>query len=784
MRKNLFIALAVLTGLVILMTTCDRFEDVELLERKALKENLGLTTVNIAAIQGVKAPVTGGIPVQNKVGNDQYTGTVTWSPNDTTFKGGIKYTATITLKPKDGYTLQMVKANFFTVAGADSVTNSANSGVIKAVFSTMLIDNVWANGTVSSGSEQWFKFTATASTQYIHFTPGSLLSLYVQVYDSNGNEIGSQTLLSSSLSIKYISRTVTSGQTYYISVVTLNGTVGTYQIAFNESTTAPPHLITLNSVTANGSSTQTTTQLTLTFDNAIDGLSASDITLSGVSGISKGTLSGSNPYTLPISDFYSSGTLSVAVAKSGYNINGSPKTVDIYYRTVTLNSVTANGSSTQTTTQLTLIFNNAIDGLSASDITLSGVSGVSKGTLSGSNPYTLPISGFSSGGTLSVAVAKSGYIINGSPKTVGIYYRTVTLNSVTANGSLTQTTTQLTLTFDNAIDGLFASDITLSGVSGVNKGTLSGSNPYTLPISGFTSDGTLNVAVVKSSYIISGSPKTVDIYCYLAVEMIQIPGGSFQMGSNSDTYNEQPVHTVTLSGFYMGKYEVTQEQWLAVMGNNPSNFTSSPASGEVQNKRPVERVSWYDALVFCNKLSMREGLSPAYRISGSTDTAIWGMPWDSKATWDAVEIVAGSTGYRLPTEAQWEYAARGGNGSPGNYTYSGSNTVGDVAWYGSNSGSKTHEVGKKAPNGLGLYDMSGNVWEWCWDWYGDYSSGMQTNPGGAGSGSERVIRGGSWKADNSTRSARRGYQNPSSYDIYDNLNGRDHEGLGFRLVRP
>ena len=269
-----------------------------------------------------------------------------------------------------------------------------------------------------------------------------------------------------------------------------------------------------------------------------------------------------------------------------------------------------------------------------------------------------------------------------------------------------------------------------------------------------------------------GSSTTVNI------EMVSIPAGTFMMGSPTsepDRNNDETQHSVTLSGFYIGKYQVTQEQWIAVMGNNPSYFTSSPATGEVQSKRPVEWVSWYDTLVFCNKLSMREGLSPAYRISGSTDPANWGtIPTSSNSTWDAVQIVTGSSGYRLPTEAQWEYAARGGNGSPGNYTYSGSNTIGDVAWYTSNSGSKTHEVGKKAPNGLGLYDMSGNVWEWCWDWYGSYSSEVQTDPSGADSGSDRVLRGSCWYLSaGNARSAHRNGENPN----YSNIN------LGFRLVR-
>jgi fibronectin type 3 domain-containing protein len=371
----------------------------------------------------------------------------------------------------------------------------------------------------------------------------------------------------------------------------------------------------LSSVWANGSTRETTTDLTLEFSDVIQGLSTNDITLIGVSGVVKGTLGGSGPtYTLPISGFSSSGTLSVAVLKSGYTVNSSPSTVNIFYysvgggnsglvanwhnseadadapyyqtplyeftadgdfyyngytgnyvysatnSTVTIldifgdvigtadysisgtkltlsnvtgnvltagdyykkaeyvsfSSVSADGSSSLTTTQLTLTFGKEISGLTADDITLSNVSGVVKGTLSGSGlTYTLPISGFSSGGTLSVAVAKPGYNINGSPRTVSIFcVGEVTFTGLTANGSSTQTTTQLTLTFSQAITGLTASDITLSGMT-VNKGTLSGSGPtYTLGISGVTTDGTLSVAVAKSGYIISDSSKTVTVYYY------------------------------------------------------------------------------------------------------------------------------------------------------------------------------------------------------------------------------------------------------------------------------
>jgi formylglycine-generating enzyme required for sulfatase activity len=250
--------------------------------------------------------------------------------------------------------------------------------------------------------------------------------------------------------------------------------------------------------------------------------------------------------------------------------------------------------------------------------------------------------------------------------------------------------------------------------------------------------------------------------------MVRIQGGTFQMGSDNGDSDEKPVHTVTLSGFYMGKYEVTQKEYQAIMGTNPSSSKG--------DNLPVTHVSWYDALVFCNKLSIAEGLNPVYRISGSTNPSDWGtVPTSSNSTWDAAVIVSGSNGYRLPTEAQWEYAARGGNGSPGDYTYSGGNNISDVAWYSDNSGNSAYAVGTKQPNGLGLYDMSGNVWEWCWDWYGTYSSGAQTDPVGAVSGAGRVGRGGGWNAAaRYVRSTFRGSYSPS-YRF---------SNLGFRLVRP
>ena len=196
----------------------------------------------------------------------------------------------------------------------------------------------------------------------------------------------------------------------------------------------------------------------------------------------------------------------------------------------------------------------------------------------------------------------------------------------------------------------------------------------------------------------------------VSFKMIAVEGGTFKMGATAEQQDpgsdEKPVHNVTLSNYCMGETEVTQALWQAVMGSNPSRFAGS--------NNPVEKVSYDDCITFINKLNTL--------LSGQ-------LPSGRK--------------FRLPTEAEWEYAARGGNRSRG-YRYSGSDNLGSVAWYTDNSGNKTHQVKQKQANELGLYDMSGNVWEWCNDWFGDYSSSSQTNPKGPLLASYRVLRGGSW----------------------------------------
>jgi len=241
----------------------------------------------------------------------------------------------------------------------------------------------------------------------------------------------------------------------------------------------------------------------------------------------------------------------------------------------------------------------------------------------------------------------------------------------------------------------------------------------------------------KTSITAKSKGKNKEILSGQDNEMVFIQGGTFEMGDvwGDGDEDERPVHTVTVSDFYMSKYEVTQKLWKEVMGNNPSSFSGC-------DDCPVENVSWNDIQEFLKKLNRKTGKN-----------------------------------YRLPYEAEWEYAARGGGKK--DYKYSGSNNADEVAWYDGNSGGKTHPVGTKKPNALGLYDMSGNVWEWCEDWYDDnyYKNSPTVNPKGPGSGTFRVLRGGSW--GNNAWDIRVANRNRYSPDRRNN-----NYDVGFRLCVP
>jgi len=261
---------------------------------------------------------------------------------------------------------------------------------------------------------------------------------------------------------------------------------------------------------------------------------------------------------------------------------------------------------------------------------------------------------------------------------------------------------------------------------------------------------------------------------WILTNMVGVPKGSFKMGIDAIVQEgEGPQHDVTITNdFYISSYEVTQALFESVMGYNPSVFKGS--------NLPVETVNWYEAVEFCNKLSEQGGLTPVYTLSNRTPAT--GYP----ITRMKVTVNWDNNGYRLPTEAEWEYASKGGNGSPGNYVYSGSDNLGSVAWYLGNSGNTTHAVGTKAPNGLGIYDMSGNVWEWCWDQYEKdyYAHSPLSDPRGSGNNTvdndrTRVMRGGCFSSDDVRPRSVNRWRHIPSYNV--DTNGIS-EYQGFRIV--
>jgi len=356
------------------------------------------------------------------------------------------------------------------------------------------------------------------------------------------------------------------------------------------------------------------------------------------------------------------------------------------------------------------------------------------------------------------------------------------VTTITETAQYTGTITWTPSDSSYAASTLYTANIVLTAKAGW---TLTGVAANSFKVMGATATNAANKGIVTAVFpATAAAPGNATANDYVSANigtLKYVPAGSFQRD-----YTVTNISTIS-TAFRMSAYEITRAQFLAVMGTDPSDATCSNG-----NTDPVQCVSWYQALAFCNKLSIAEGLNPVYTVTGVDFATLTypGIPATSNAAWNAVTATWTNSGYRLPTEMEWMWAAMGAAGTGINTTgykkyfagSTGTNALGDYAWYSANvTDGKSRPVGGKLPNELGLYDMNGNVWEWNWDWYADNNtwpnytvSGTLVDYRGTASGANRVEHGGGWNSNMTNCTIAYWYYH---YPYY------RYNNIGFRVVR-